>query len=107
MNDVTYVESARMLGQRMMLEGGAKPGARLRWGFRLSSGRAPDEVESQVLLSSLETQLAYFRKNPEAAAELLAVGEKRHDPGLEAEELAAYAVVGGLILNLDEVITKQ
>jgi hypothetical protein len=43
MNDVTYVESARMLGQRMLKEGGAKPGDRLRWGFRLASGRAPDE----------------------------------------------------------------
>ena len=107
MNDVTYVESARMLGQRMMLEGGAKPGDRLTWGFRLASGRAPDELESRVLLGSLETQLAHFQRNPDAATELLAVGEKRHDPGLEAEQLAAYAVVGGLILNLDEVITKQ
>jgi hypothetical protein len=60
-----------------------------------------------VLLGSLQAQLAYFQNHPEAAAGLLAVGEKRNDPKLEVQELAAYAVVGSLILNLDEVITRQ
>ena len=107
MNDVTYVESARMLAQRMLREGGATPEERLGFGFRLAAGRVPDEGERQVLLSSLETQLVYFQSHPEAATGLLAVGERRSDPRLEAEELAACAVVGSLILNLDEVITKQ
>ena len=33
MNDVTYLEAARFLGQRMIKEGGASPDARLRFGF--------------------------------------------------------------------------
>jgi hypothetical protein len=107
MNDVTYVESARMLAQRMLSEGGVRPEDRVALGFRLVAGRVPDEGEKQVLLSSLHGQLEYFRSHPEAAAGLLAVGEKHNDPSLKAEELAAYAVVGSLILNLDEVITKQ
>jgi len=107
MNDVTYVESARMLAQRMLNEGGASADDRITLGFRLAAGRVPEDGERQVLLRSLESQLAYFKNDPEAAAGLLAVGEKSHDPGLEAEELAAYAVMGSLILNLDEVITKQ
>ncbi len=107
MNDVTYVESARMLAQRMLNEGGARPDDRITLGFRLAAGRVPERGERQVLLGSLRTQLAYFQSHPAAAAGLLAVGEKRNDPRLEAEQLAAYAVVGSLILNLDEVITKQ
>lgn len=107
MNDVTYVESARMLAQRMLNEGGARPEDRVTLGFRLAAGRLPDETERQVLLSSLNAQLEYFQSHPEAAAGLLAVGEKRNDPTLEPQQLAAYAVVGSLILNLDEVITRQ
>jgi hypothetical protein len=107
MNDVTYVESARMLAQRMLTEGGARPEDRLTRGFRLAAGRLPDESERQVLLSSLQAQLDYFQTHPAAAAGLLAVGEKSTDPNLKTQELAAYAVVGSLLLNLDEVITKQ
>jgi hypothetical protein len=107
MNDVTYVEAARMLAERMLNEGGASPEGRIKLGFRLATGRAPDDTEKQVLLGSVRTQLKYFQNHPEAAAGLLTVGEKRNDPKLKAKELAAYAVVGSLILNLDEVITKQ
>ncbi len=107
MNDETYVESARMLAQRMLDEGGSSPEDRLALGFRLAAGRSPDQTEEQVLLGSLQAQREYFQSHPDAAAGLLAVGEKRNDPKLEPRELAAYAVVGSLILNLDEVITKQ
>jgi hypothetical protein len=107
MNDETYVEAARMLGQRMLKEGGGTPEDRVDLGFRLAAGRVPDATESQVLLSSLQAQLKYFESHPDAAAGLLAVGERRNDPKLEPQELAAYAMVGSLILNLDEVITKQ
>jgi hypothetical protein len=107
MNDVTYVEAARMLAQRMLQEGGARPEDRVTRGFRLATGRVPDESEIEVLLSSLGAQLEYFESHPEAAAGLLAVGERRNDPKLNTQEVAAYAVVGSLILNLDEVITKQ
>ena len=48
-----------------------------------------------------------FPGHPKEAAQLLAVGEKRNDTKLKIEELAAYAVIASLILNLDEVITKQ
>jgi hypothetical protein len=107
MNDTTYVEAARMMAQRMMNEGGIKPEDRIALGLRLTAGRRPDEDETQVLLGSLRSQLAYFRSHPEEAARVLAVGSKANDPKLEKSELAAYAVVASLILNLDEVITKQ
>jgi hypothetical protein len=37
----------------------------------------------------------------------LAVGDKRNDNKLNQAELAAYATTASLLLNLDEVITKQ
>ncbi|MCI0624428.1 MAG: DUF1553 domain-containing protein [Acidobacteria bacterium] len=107
MNDTTYVEAARMMAQRMLSEGGPKPEDRIALGLRLAAGRQPDENETQVLLGNLQSQLEYFRGRPQEAARLLAVGAKPSDTKLKAEELAAYAVIASLILNLDEVITKQ
>ncbi len=107
MNDVTYVEAARMLAERMMKEGGAEPEQRLAWAFRVVTSRWPDESERRILASSFNAQLEYFRSRLSAAARVLAIGEKRNDARLNAVELAAYAMTASLILNLDEAITKQ
>ena len=107
MNDTTYVEAARLLGQRMMTEGGSKPEDRLALGLRLAAGRRPDERDTRLLLDDLQTQLKYFRGHPQEAAKLLAVGVKPADKTLNPEELSAWSMVASLILNLDEVITKQ
>jgi hypothetical protein len=107
MNDVTYIEAARMLAQRMLLEGGATPQERLAWAFRLATSRLPGDRELQALLRNLEKQEASFSQRPQDAAKLLAVGEKRSDEKLNPVELAAYTATASLILNLDEVITKQ
>ncbi|MBO0862101.1 MAG: DUF1549 domain-containing protein [Chloracidobacterium sp.] len=107
MNDVTYIESARMLAQRMLTEGGATPQERLAWAFRLSASRLPVDRELQALVGNLEKQKASFSQRPQDAAKLLAMGEKRNDGKLNPVELASYTVTASLILNLDEVITRQ
>ncbi|MFN0085063.1 MAG: DUF1553 domain-containing protein [Blastocatellia bacterium] len=107
MNDVTYVEAARILAERMLTEGGASPAQRVAWAFRRAASRMPLENEVGVLLAGLEKQRAFFHANPGEAARLLTTGEKRNNNQLDAAELAAYAVTASLILNLDEVITRQ
>ncbi len=107
MNDVTYIEASRMLAQRMLTEAGPSARSRLGFAFRLATSRAPRRDELEVLFDHLETQLEYYRRNRNAAASLLAIGEKRNLPGLDQAQLAAYAVTASLILNLDETITKQ
>ncbi len=107
MNDTTYVEAARLMAQRMMTEGGSKLEDRIALGLRLAAGRRPDESETRLLRDNLQTQLKYFQGHPQEATKLLAVGVKPADKTLNPEELAAYSTVASLILNLDEVITKQ
>jgi hypothetical protein len=107
MNDTTYVEAARVMAERMMKEGGTNAEDRVALGLRLAAGRQPDKTETRLLLNQWDTQLAYFRGHPQEAAQLLSVGTKPYDKRLNVEELAAYSVVASLILNLDEVITKQ
>jgi hypothetical protein len=106
MNDVTYVESARFIGQRMMQEGGATDAERLRYGFRLVTGHWPSQSQQDVLLANLRFHRDYFSDSAKVDA-YLALGESRPDPKLDRRELAAYATVGSLLLNLDETMTKE
>ena len=106
MNDVTYVEAARLMAERALTETTA-PRQRLAWMFRLVLARTPSEAEQDVLLKSLAAQLETFKTKSDDAKRLLAIGERRNNPKLKPEELAAYATVASLILNLDEAITKQ
>jgi uncharacterized protein DUF1553 len=107
MNDVTYIEAARMLAQRMLIEGGATPQERLAWAFHLATSRLAGDRELQALLRNLEKQKASFSHRPQDAAKLLAVGGKRSNEKLNPVELAAYTMTASLILNLDEAITRQ
>jgi hypothetical protein len=106
MNDVTFVEASRRLAQRVMLEGGATPEARLRLAFRLVLARTPSAAEMKVLADNLGAQRARFLSEPQAALDLVSAGESPRDEHLPVGEMAAYAAVCGLILNLDEAITK-
>ncbi len=107
MNDVTFLEAARFLGQRMIKEGGDNPVTRLHYGFRLATGRWPSAAEEQVLRNNLQFHLDYFASNPDRIKEYLSQGESPADPAIEPRLLAGYAAVGSMLLNLDETITKQ
>ncbi len=106
MNDPTYVEAARKLAERMMTEGGTTAEERIAFGFRLATARRPSGREVEVLRQVYERQLAAYRKDAAAATKLLSVGESPRDAKWDAAELAAWAMVGGVILNLDETVTR-
>jgi hypothetical protein len=107
MNEISFVEAARKLAERAMQEGGRKPDERLKLAFRLVLARSPTSAELQILRAGLARHVEHFRQRPQAAVELLTVGESSYDKKLDAVELAAYSTTANLILNLDEAITKQ
>ncbi|HBI43305.1 MAG TPA: hypothetical protein DDY78_10680 [Planctomycetales bacterium] len=106
LNDPIYVESARVLGQRVMKEGGADVASRLRYAFKLSTARLPSDQELAVLRRIYDKQLAKYQKDKDAALKLVSVGESKRPAELDVSELAAWTAVGNVLLNLDEVITK-
>jgi hypothetical protein len=107
MNDPTYVEAARALAQRTLLEGGKDDSARIAYAFRLATARKPAGKETGVLRGLLRGRLDAFRKDRRAAAKFVSVGESARDPRIDVAELAAWTTVTSAILNLDETITKQ
>jgi len=111
LNEVTFVEAARMLAERVVGQTSspaeADDAARLTLLFRLATSRRPTESELALLEQSLAFHRANFAQHPDAAEKLLSVGEAKHDPSLDKAEIAAYSAVANLVLNLDEVITKE
>jgi hypothetical protein len=83
LNDPIYVEAARALAQRIQREATSDDG-RLQRAFTLATGRAPDATELNLLRQALAKMRA----------------------GNPANQDAAWTAVTGIILNLDETITK-
>jgi hypothetical protein len=107
LNDPTYVEASRFLAARMLTQGGKTPAGRINYAFRLATGRLPDAQESAVLMEAAQEALADYRQHTDEATALLKVGASKSDPRLDPKELAAWTTVAGIILNLDETITKE
>ncbi|MBX3176323.1 MAG: DUF1553 domain-containing protein [Candidatus Hydrogenedentes bacterium] len=107
MNDVTYVEAARRLAGRILREGGEAPAERLRYGFRLTTGRWPNAREEAILGDALNSYSARFQGSPEDAKAFLQHGESPVDETLDPVELASYMGFARVLLNLDETITLE
>jgi hypothetical protein len=108
MNNVTYVEAARVLAQRMMKQGGASPSERIAFGFKLATMHKPTSAESLVLLESFRRGLDVFHSNPGAAQIFVShTGEAPRDETLDTSELAAYTHVASLLLNLNQAVMKE
>jgi hypothetical protein len=107
MNDVQFVEAARVFAQRIMKEGGRTPEQRISYAFRLATAHQPSAEENQVLMSLFRNELDQYKTNPEMAKKSLNHGEYPRDESLDMTELAAYTNVTRLILNLDKTITKE
>lgn len=105
MNDPQFVQAAGALGVRMLREGSTTK-ARAARGLRLAIGRTPEPSEVDRLALLAEDQLALFAKDP-AAAEALASQIPNRPADLQPTDLAAWTVVGNVILNLDETITRE
>jgi hypothetical protein len=107
MNDVTYVEAARRLAERMITEGGATPAERVNFAYRLATAHRPRPETETVLVESVQSQLDRYQGDRQAALELVSVGASPRDQTLDIAELASYTMVANLILNLDRTITKD
>ncbi|MBW3543089.1 MAG: DUF1553 domain-containing protein [Planctomycetes bacterium] len=107
LNETAFVEAARKLAERALREGGPAPRERLARIFRLVTSRRPAVSDLDLLESGLRQHLETYRHDRTAAEKLLRVGEAPYDPALDPAEMAAYATISGLVLNLDEAVTRE
>ncbi len=107
MNDVTFLEAARFVAQRMLTEGGRTAESRLAHGFRLILARTPQPAELDLLRHSLNYHLDYFASNQSGSNAFAKLGDSPASAALPPRELAAYTAVASLLFNLDEAVTKE
>ncbi len=107
MNDVTYVEAARRLAERVMTDGGETPEERLGYAWLLTTAHRPPPGAEQILVDGFERHLGRYQADRAAALALVSQGESPRDETLDVPELAAYTMVANLILNFDGTITKE
>ena len=108
LNDPQFVEAARALAERSLKEGGSDILECLAYAFRLSTSRRPSRAELDILHAEFADRLEGFRADPERTrAYLHGGGARKPDPAFDQSELAAFAAVAALILNLDESISRS
>jgi hypothetical protein len=107
LNDVQHFEAARGLATRMLKEAGPKSADRIRFAYRAVLSRAPGPEELAVVNSALDRFITRYQSDPESAKKAVSFGESKAPVGLPETELAAYALVANLILNLDETVTRN
>jgi Protein of unknown function (DUF1553)/Protein of unknown function (DUF1549)/Planctomycete cytochrome C/Concanavalin A-like lectin/glucanases superfamily len=106
MNDVQWVEAARALAQRVILEGGRQPAGRIDLLSEILLSHDPRPQMTSVLEASLADMEKHYAADPKAARALVSEGESKRDMSIPAPELAAWTMVASEMLNLDETVTK-
>ena len=107
MNDVQMVEAARHLAERILREGGDNDEARACYAFELATARKPESTEIATLLRVLDKGLTAYREDSTRGKALLSAGESKRDESLDQSLHAAWTLVASMILNLDEVLTRN
>lgn len=106
LNEVTYVEAARALGERMILEGGKTSLSRIAWAYELVTSHPIDQRDLLLLAAGLAKRLSAYEADPTAANALITQGVSRPSAKIKPAELAAYTLTANVLLNLDEVVTR-
>jgi hypothetical protein len=105
MNDVQFVEAARVLAQNAM-SSEKRLDRELKYISLRLLARPLDKRESDILTQSYKDFLAYYAATPEDASKLLKVGETHADERLSQPKFAALTMVANEMLNLDETLEK-
>ncbi|MCY3002882.1 MAG: PSD1 and planctomycete cytochrome C domain-containing protein [Planctomycetota bacterium] len=103
LDDPAFVECALALARRILRERTGSETERLEWAFRACTARAPAAKESQTLLKLLRDARVEF-SDVAKANERVALLEQG---AVDAPELAAWASVATVLLNLDDTVVRN
>jgi hypothetical protein len=106
LNDPVYVEAAQALARRIVKEGGDSTAERAHFALKLCLVRPPRPEQVQELVALFDQQSAHFGQDVKSAEALATdpLGPLPQD--MPPAELAAWTVIGNVLLNLDGVLTK-
>jgi hypothetical protein len=116
LNDVQFVEAARVLAQRVLLapagdaagesSTAASDAARIQQCALRLLARPLDPDELSIAQAELADLVAYYEAHHDDAARLIAFGESKAPAELPPPRLAAWTMLVNTMMNLDEVLNK-
>ena len=109
LNDPTFIEAAKFVAVRMLHEGGSSMQDKLNFGFRLVTGRTPDNKEVALLNRMYSTEHDLYKKQPAKAKKILSAGEATIAAPADENipELAACTNIVMALINTDEFVTRK
>ncbi|MDB6074961.1 MAG: Planctomycete cytochrome, partial [Verrucomicrobiaceae bacterium] len=107
LNDPTYVEAARAFAARILTECKGTTEERLRWAWQTTLQRDPTAAENKTLNDLLSDQIKVDPAGSDSINALLKTGDSSIPLGIDKAELAAWAHVARVLLNLHETITRS
>jgi mono/diheme cytochrome c family protein len=103
-NDRSFFEIAKGLARRILRQAPEYQAGRIRFGFRLCLARGPSEPELVRLNQFFEKQQKFFQ-TAEQQAHAAAPSDCPQD--VSVADAAAWTAVARVLLNLDELITRE
>ena len=107
LNDPQFVEAARAFALRILKTPSPDESSRLAAAFSHITSRPASHAELKILTHALTRERSHFANHPQAARDLLAIGEASSDDNIPHAEQAAWTQLAATLLNLSEVITRQ
>jgi hypothetical protein len=105
LNDVQFIEAARVLAETA-IKSSSKTDARIDFIAKRLLARPFRAEEMPIVKDSLAELVAHYQENADAAKKLIAYGESKADPAVDASDLAAWTMLVNQLMNLDEVLNK-
>jgi len=107
LNDPVFVEAAQALARRIVKEGGKTIAEKARYGFRLALSRPPQEIELRRLTDLYQKAHAEYSTKTKDALVMSTSPLGPLPAGMDPVDLAAWTIVGNVLLNLDEMFAKR
>ena len=105
LNDPTFVETAKVLGENMVHETDIQKA--ITQTYRKLTGSTPSVKEVDLLVDLQKSMYQTFKNNPDKAKGWLKMGLYKIGENVDRALVAANAVVASTILNSDAAITKR
>ena len=107
LNDITFVEAARVFAERILRESNESFEDRLDFAFRRALVRPVSNGEAKTIRAIHDDILRHYRENREAAEQIVQIGEYPRDIKADVTQLAVWTAIAQIVLNLDEAMTKE
>jgi hypothetical protein len=105
LNDPQFVEAARVLAEHALEMGGESDEARIDFVARRLLARPLAAEEMAIVKASLGDLVESYRAQPDAAKQLIAVGDSKPRAS-DPVQLAGWTMLVNELMNLDEVLCK-